>query len=527
MTPPDLGRRAAAYPRLLTLAVFVAGMVTLALEISAARLLGNVFGTSNLVWANIIGLILLYLTVGYFLGGRWADRSPYPATFYGLLAWAAFLAGVIPLVARPVLLAAVGAVARLDAAIMLGSFLSVLILFSVPIILLGCVSPFAIRLAIGDPARAGGVAGRMYAVSTLGSILGTFLPVLWLIPAVGTARTFLIFSLTLLTVALVGLWRSDRRRGLRYLWMPVVLVAWSLLAWNRPIKETRGQIYEDESAYNYIQVVEQEGVRYLLLNEGQGIHSVYDPKTIATGGTWDYFLAAPFWNPSPAPGREVARLGIVGLAGGTIARQYSAVFGPVPIDGWEIDPGITQVGREYFAMTEPNLNVITADGRWGLAHSPERYSVIGIDAYRLPYIPWQLTTREFFLEVRAHLRPDGVVVINVGRTPDDRRLVDGLAGTLEAVFPSVHVVDVPATFNTIVFATVQPTDPANVAANLERLKQVQADPFLIDVLQRTLANLQPTPSSSVVFTDDRAPIEQLTNSVAIRFLLTGDMGLLQ
>src|SRR3970040_2086303 len=123
----------------LSLAVFTAGMTSLAVEVSAARLLGNVFGTSNLVWANIIGMILVYLTVGYFVGGRWADRSPYPTTFYGLLAWAAFVAGLLPLVARPVLTAAVVAVEKLEAAIMVGSFLTILVLFSLPVVLLGCV----------------------------------------------------------------------------------------------------------------------------------------------------------------------------------------------------------------------------------------------------------------------------------------------------------------------------------------------------------------------------------------------------
>lgn len=520
-SPPRAGYR------WLLVSVFVAGMVTLALELSAARLLGNVFGTSNLVWANIIGLILVYLTVGYFVGGRWADRSPRASTFYGLLAWASFLAGVIPLVARPVLDLAVRAVERLDAAIMIGSFLSVLVLFSLPVVLLGCVSPFAIRLAIRDADHAGRVSGRIYAVSTLGSILGTFLPVLWLIPAFGTARTFLIFSLGLMVVAFVGLWSAGPRRALAYLWMPLVLLAWSSWALSRPIKATAGQLYEDESAYNYIQVVERDGVRYLLLNEGQGIHSVYNPQDVATYGTWDYFLAAPYWNEAPVRGREVERLGLVGLAAGTIAKQYTRIYGPIPIDGWEIDPDITRVGRQYFDMTEPNLNVIVADGRWGLARSPERYSVIGVDAYRLPYIPWQLTTREFFEEARAHLTDDGVVVINVGRTPDDRRLVKGMVGTLRAVFPSVHVVDVPATFNTIVFATRRSTSPGNVAANLDRLAAAGADPFLIDVLVRTLGNLQPTPESSVVFTDDRAPIELLTNSVALRFLLSGDTEILR
>jgi predicted membrane-bound spermidine synthase len=502
-------------------------MTTLGLEMTASRLLGNVYGTSNIVWANIIGLMLVYLTAGYFIGGRWADRSPSPRTFYRLIAWGAFTGGLVPLVSRPVLREAANAVESLDAAVMAGSFLSVLVLFSIPVTLLGCVSPFAIRLAISDPARAGTVSGRIYAISTLGSILGTFLPVLWLIPTIGTARTFLVFALTLLTVALLGLARADRRQALLHLWMPFVLLGLAWWALQDPIKATEGQVFEGESAYNYIQVVERDGTRYLLLNEGQGIHSVYNPGEIATFGTWDYFLAAPFFSPDADGLASVQRVGIVGLAGGTIARQYTAVFGPVPIDGWEIDPEIVEVGRRFFDMTEPNLTAIVEDGRWGLAHSPWHYSVIGVDAYRLPYIPWHLTTREFFEEVHAHLDDEGVLVINVGRTPDDRRLVDALVGTIGAVFPSIHVVDVPNTFNTIVFATVQQTTPDDLARNSAALAAAGAPPLLIDVLERTLLFLQPTPESDVVFTDDWAPIEQLTNSMAIRFILQGQLDILR
>jgi spermidine synthase len=512
---------------LLGSAVFVAGLTTLGVELTASRLLGNVFGTSNIVWANIIGLILVYLTAGYFIGGRWADRSPHAGTFYRLLAWAAFFAGVVPSVARPVLRLAASAVESLDAAVMLGSFLGVLVLFSLPVTLLGCVSPFAIRLALRRADRAGTVSGRMYALSTLGSILGTFLPVLWLIPTIGTARTFLVLSLTLMAVGLIGIGVVDLRAVARYALLPIILILISFVSLRGPIKASVGQIYEKESAYNYIQVIERQGVRYLLLNEGQGIHSVYDPGSDATMGTWDYFLSAPFFNAAPVTTANVSRLGIVGLAAGTIAKQYTQVYGPIPIDGWEIDPEIVAVGRQLFDMNEPNLNVIVADGRWGLEHSSQRYDVIAIDAYRLPYIPWHLTTREFFLVVRDHLLDDGVLAINVGRTPDDRRLIEAFVGTLESVFESVYVVDVPDTFNTLVYATVQPTDQTNLATNLEALTQSGAPPLLLDTLARTIINLKPTPTSDVVFTDDRAPIEQLTNAVAIRFILGGDLSSLK
>jgi len=515
------------YTRFLFVAVFTAGMTTMALEMSASRLLGTVFGTSNLVWANIIGLILVYLTAGYFLGGRWADRSPYHRTFYRLLAWAAFSAGLVPMIASPVLRAAAKAVEQLDVALMAGSFISVLVLFSAPITLLGCVSPFAIRLAIAGTETAGTTSGRMYALSTMGSILGTFLPVLWMIPALGTARTFFSFSFLLLAVAFVGLSRDGWKSIIPFLWMPLLLGVLAWITLSGPIKATTGQIFETESAYNYIEVVERDGIRYLLLNEGQGIHSVYAEGMTATYGTWDYFLAAPFFNPAPATMDSDDRLGIIGLAAGTISKQYTNVFGPIPIDGWEIDPAILDVGRDWFEMTEPNLNAIAEDGRWGLNQSDEVYHVIGIDAYRLPYIPFHLTTREFFREVHDHLVEDGVVVINVGRTMEDRRLVDALARTMQTVFASVHIVDVPATFNTILYGTVQSTEPENLIDNYRALDAQDAPPLLLDVIARTVTNLASPPEPGIVFTDDRAPVETITNSLALRFLMGGDLDILR
>lgn len=510
----------------LMLAVFISGMTTLAIELSASRLLGTVYGTSNIVWANIIGLILVYLSAGYFIGGRWADRWPFHHAFYRLIAWAGFTSGLVPIIAQPVLLRAAQAVERLQTGLMVGSFLSVLLLFSIPVTLLGCVSPYAIRLAIADREHAGRISGRIYAFSTLGSILGTFLPVLILIPLIGTRKTFLIFSLILMGTALVGLLLESRRQFLYHLWMPLVIIGLAAITASSPIKESVGQIYEAESAYNYIQVIERDGVRMLMLNEGQGIHSVYAPGMTATYGTWDYFLAAPYFYP-PEVGIEVERVGIVGLAAGTIAKQYTQVYGSVPIDGWEIDPGIIAVGRQWFDMTEPNLNAIAQDGRWGVEHSPYRYTVIAVDAYRLPYIPFHLTTVEFFQILREHLSSEGTVVINVGRTPMDRRLIDGMVGTLQEVFESVHVVDVPQTFNTIVFATVQPTKPENLVVNELELLEDDAPELLVDVLHRSAENLKPTPHSDMVFTDDRAPIEQLTNAIALRFVLSDQMSLLR
>lgn len=500
--------------------VFVSGMTTLAGEFGASRLLGNVFGTSNLVWAAIIGLILIYLTAGYFLGGRWADRSPHGRTMYAILAWGAFTLGVVPYIAGPVLRAAAEAFDTLQIGVLAGAFVGVLVLFTVPITLLGMISPFAIRISLEDPNRAGNVAGTIYGVSTIGSFIGTFLPTLVLIPTIGTTRTFLVFSLLLLAVALAGLAKSAGvRRMLPYLLMVAALVLLALFGGRGGIKRSAGQIYETESAYNYIQVLEHEGTRYLRLNEGQGFHSEYHPATLHYGGPWQQFLSGPFFYAGRRP-EEIGRIAIVGLAAGTTARQAEAVFPNVVIDGWEIDPEIVRVGREYFDMNLPNLNVYVQDGRWGLEQSPHTYDLICVDAYRPPYIPPHLTTQEFFQIAADHLEPDGVLVINVGRAPNDRRLIDGLATTLRTIFPSLYVMDVPGTYNSMIYATLQPTEAAALETNAYALA-VRGDvhPLLVEAVWLTWVNLQPPPAQTIVFTDDRAPIEWLTNNLILNFLL--------
>src|SRR5258708_8826434 len=186
---------------LLILLVFVAGACSLAVELAASRLLAPYFGTSLFVWANLIGLILLYLTIGYYLGGRLADRFPRPGLLYILTTVAAFLIGLIPFISRPILSWSLSSFATYSISVFYGSLVSVILLFAIPMILLGCVSPFAIRLRVEQVGKSGRTAGQLYAISTAGSILGTFLPVLWLIPTYGTYNTFLIFTVSLLLVS--------------------------------------------------------------------------------------------------------------------------------------------------------------------------------------------------------------------------------------------------------------------------------------------------------------------------------------
>ena len=183
------------------------------------------------------------------------------------------------------------------------------------------------------------------------------------------------------------------------------------------------------------------------------------------------------------------------------------------------------LATRYFALDEPNINAIAGDGRYALAQLSGPYDMVTIDAYKVPYIPWHLTTQEFFAEVNARLSESGVVAINVGGVPGDRRLIDAVGATLRTVFPTVHAIDVPGTLNTILVATKQPTTVGNLNANLARVGD-GVDPLLREVLATAAANIAPIRTDGTVMTDDLAPIESISDSIVVRYLLeAGPSGL--
>lgn len=509
--------------RYLYACVFIAGFSALGAELAASRLLDPWFGNSLIVWASLIGLILAYLSVGYLLGGWLADRWPRPSLLYHLLGLAGAGLGLVPMISRPVLRLASGGFSEwsFNVALLAGSLLAVLILFAGPMILIGCVAPFAIRLALSDLSFGGRTAGRIYSLSTVGSIAGTFLTPLVLIPWLGTRWTFAVLGGSLLLAAIVGLLFSGRSLDVAAYGVLGALLAF-LLWWGGrgPIKPEAGLLYEAESPYNYIQVVRQGTEVQLRLNEGQGLHSVYDPAGGLSYGIWDYFLLAPLFRAAEPDPEAVGRVCLIGLAGGTVARLYTEAFGPVPIDGVEIDPAVIDVGRRYFAMNEPNLTSIAQDGRIFLRHTAQRYDVIAVDAYRPPYIPFHLTTVEFFQLARSRLTPNGVVAVNVGRTHDDFRLVDAIASTAAQVFPSVYVIDEPdpgyGLGNSLVVATAR----ATTLLDFQRNSVEATNPLVQQVLEQAGKQVRawaPVPGTPV-FTDDRAPVEQVVHSIILRYL---------
>src|SRR5579864_6248767 len=364
------GARAMALTsRRLGAVVFVAGAGSLAIEICASRLLAPYFGSSTVVWANLIGLILIYLSVGYWVGGRYADRHASPRALGRLLLIAAAVIAVLPFVAHPVLDLAVRGFDRLSAGAVVGSFFATVALFSVPVVLLGMVSPFAIRLALRDVDQAGTVSGRLYALSTSGSIVGTFVPALLTIPVVGTQRTLLG---TAVLLALAGLALS----GVRWIGVPIV-AAGLLLVPPGAVKESAGLLFETESPYQYVRVVTAGDARHLELNEGVSAQSVWRANTVLTGGEWDMFLVVP-----PLLDHPVRDVLVIGSAGGTIPRAYGVFYPGAHVDGVEIDPAVTEAARRFMRLHDlPHLPTLTADVRTFLRSTHKRYDVIVVDAY--------------------------------------------------------------------------------------------------------------------------------------------------
>ena len=511
----------------ISFTVFFSGMTTLAAEFGASRLLQMRFGSVNLVWAVIIGLILIYFAVGYFIGGKQADKSPRPEAMFTFLAWGGAALGLIPIIAQPILLAAASAMDALNLGVIAASFLATLLLFSIPVTLLAMTSPFAIRITLREAAQAGNVSGNLYALSTIGSVLGAFLPTLLLFPLIGTSRTILVFGLLILMVALIGLGLEKRWKKVALSGVVALLLVGFLFFGDFHVKDSPGQVFETESQYNYIEVQQQNGFTLLRLNDGQGVHSIYHPDQLYYNGPWEQFLVGPFFNPDTIP-EDVHRYAILGLAAGTSARQATAVYPSVLIDGFEIDGKIVAVGREYFGMTMPNLTVFVEDGRWGLEHSSHQYDLVAVDAYRPPYIPPHMTTQEFFQIAYNHLTPDGVLAINVGRAPGDRSLIDGLSTTIATVFPSIHIMDIPNTLNSIIYASKQPTSADDLIRNYNALiTRGDVHPLLLTAMSSTIVNMQSGYESTQVFTDDKAPIEWLTNNLIVNFLLHGDVEALQ
>jgi len=413
--------------------VVVSGAVMMGLEMTGSRILAIHFGSSIYVWGAIIGVFLAALSIGYYSGGMLADRRP---SFYPLNALLLLAGGwlmLIPFYANPVC----RLLLRFNPGERLGPLLATLILFGGPSVLLGMVSPYAVRLAAQTVERIGNVSGSLYALSTFGSIAGTLLTAFWLVPALGVRALLQIFGLCLLVLPLIVVTRS--RMKARVAAAVVLFASIQMVLSYISAVPAQGVIYEGDSAYHYIKVVDDKkrNTRFLQFNnyiEGAiDLTPPYDTRVSYTNA----FPLARIFKPT------LKYILIIGGGGGIGARKFANDDPNVVVDLVEIDQRVVDLGLKYFYLEPSNrLRIHVEDGRSYIRRSQTKYDLVILDAFTIGgQIPFHLTTREFFNEIKQTLSPDGVVLANISGTMRGRRsrIMRSEYKTLATVFQNVYL----------------------------------------------------------------------------------------
>lgn len=466
--------------------VFIGGVAVMLLEFAASRLLAPYFGTSIFVWGNIIGAILIALSIGYYIGGKLADRTPDIAVISRYVLAACLLVSVIPVFLSLLVVPLSSLQTTFSLGILfsiVGSFGAIVLLFALPVTLLGMISPFLIRVATADIKTAGAVAGGLYAWSTVGSIVGTFVGSFLLVPLIGSRETIFISALLLGIIGVLGL----RRYG----YAMVLLIPVGFYVWfqAQPLRADAVVIEEGETLYQYYAVTDEPDRLLLQYNEGLGTQSYFMKQGVATNSYYDYVANAPDYQGHPERGSAV----VLGLAGGTLTRILTTYYPGWDITGVELDGQIVDVARRHFQLDEQAITVVVDDGRNFMQSTDQQFDLIFVDVFTNEYyIPWHMTTVEFITTLADHQPADGMMVLNIGSAGEDTMLFKAMLNTIQSIYPNVYVVPIPDSINYAVFASKQ---PLAIAA-----QQYQFDPAV------------------AVLTDNRAPVELYTEQMIWEYI---------
>jgi spermidine synthase len=469
-------------------AAFLAGAAIMMLEILAGRLMAPHYGHSIYLWGALIGVVLAALASGYAIGGRLGDRVPLPAAVYALLLAAAAFVAVLPWTASALLPATRGLGPRT------GAIAGAVLVTALPCLALAALSPILVRRLARE--RLAAAAGNAYAVSTAGSIAGTFFAAFYAIPELGS-RVSLLLTAAVIAFAALALAIGERRRrpaAFALLLLPLGAAAPGEMAAGTPVHRV-------ESAYNLIEVVDRGDRRLLFLNDRNGYHSVMVKGALLTGVVHDHFLIAPLLPGSTA---TAGRMLFLGVAGGISIRQLAEVYPALKLTGVEIDPAVLDAARDHFGLTESErVELVAADARWFVTNDHTHYDVIAVDLFQDTSIPPACTTVEFFNQLAARLNPDGVLIMNVFARHDRDQLVGPLMHSVAQVFPGVFLY---RPYNTFIIATKAPTD---VETLRERLNPARAPIAAADIVRRAASGLTASQDHQrwPVFTDDRSDIE--------------------
>lgn len=491
----------------LYLTEFFSGMSVMAVELGASRLLAPYFSSSQIVWTIIIGTIMIAMALGNIYGGKSADKNPNPDKLYGRILIAGVWIAAIPFIGK-IAIAGISAllVVTVNTNFLIwAAFITCMVVFVYPLFLLGTVTPSLVKYTVDSLDDSGKTVGTLGAFNTIGSIIGTFVPTFISIPAVGTAVTFLIFAAILLILGIVY-FISSKRGAVKTVSAAVMFAVCCVFSpsmgfafWEKDLA------YEGESVYNYLQVKDNERRTALSTNVLFGVQSVYMKSGGLTGMYYDYAMAAPVM----ADMGESADILILGMGTGTYAKQCMEYFDGVTAEGVEIDEKITELAHEYFELPS-EVNVTTYDGRAFLNVCEKKYDVIMVDAYQDITIPFQMSSREFFAQVRAHLKEGGVMVVNMNmRSKDNDGINIRLADTIASEFSEIYTVDVSGSTNRELFAS---NDPRMIERFREKSAAIENEELrlLMNKIDNELSEYE---AGDLVLTDDKAPVEILGMSV--------------
>lgn len=527
---------------MLQIIVFLCGAVLMSLEMVGSRLLAPSFGSSIYVWGSLIVVVMTALTLGYYCGGRIADKHPSFMMLGAITGITGLFIGFLPFWVQPVN----GLCGMLEPRT--GSLLASFAFFFIPSVMLATISPFGIKLTGRNLNTIGNTAGFMSAVSTAGSIVGTLLTSFFLIPAMGVRNIIHGLGLILLLLSLLSFalsWkrpaddeRPDPGRLMAMIFLAFFGILSLLLLWIAVPSQTKlhsdgRTLYERDSLYHHI-IVDQIGTeRHLHFDDSFQSAIDLDTPLEAVFSYTSYLHLGVVARPHPA------RALFIGLGGGTAPKKFLHDYPSLKtVDAVEIDPETARVAYRYFQLPDdPRFRVIVQDGRLFVektagqiaAGKAERYDIVVIDAYSSSTIPYHLTTREFVRMVRNILSPGGVVVSNIigAISGPHNKLLLSMKRTLETAFPQTYLFPVGGwngpndTFerNMILVSTMSSDTRWDQAAWLQKAKLLQdmgtitenVSEYAGELVDEALIRKQYRLARIPVLTDDYAPVDTLKN----------------
>ncbi len=475
--------------------VFVCGACVMVIELVGSRLMAPYLGTSLFVWTSLIGVILGCLSLGYWFGGLLADKEPHARVLSRLLFFAALSTAFVALAGDALLFAVQSTVAD----IRVGAVIATLVLFGAPSVLLGMVSPYAIRLKLSDVEKSGATAGALYALSTLGSIAGTFLAGFWLLSFFGHREILFMVSLVLIVLAAIARGAVAVKIVVAFL---VILGASFTPSFAQSVLGSN--FHDIPTPYNRVWIydafLEGRPVRVLQLNDSTDSAMFVPDEGLALEYTKYFRLAGHFH-----PGTKKALM----IGGGSYSypKHFLKEFPEASMDVVEIDPELTRISEKYFGLKpDARLGIHHEDARTFLNRTQECYDVVFSDVYKSRSMPFQLTTREAMAKIAGRLATDGVLVINTISSVEgpNGRLLRALLATLDPFFPQIFVYAVDSTEDGL------KTQNLILVAFKDRQKRKM---FSDDAeLNRCLSRIWvgDIPRDMPPFTDSLAPVERYT-----------------